>query len=235
MDRSQQTQLLATAVRDRCGPPATWEPRSANYGYLDGLALCVIDAIQSTGVRYGGVRSVIARYRDYRGSAAETDGAPELLATFADLGEDAWATRIGTRNKISTHPGAPLKAHAIHRAAEALVALGVDTCMQFRGQATDITVRQAWTSLPGQSSAITWHYINMLAGTEGVKPDRMIRRFTAAALAVPSRTLSDDDLIDLVTDAAAALDVSATALDHVIWLAQSGRLNGAVLKAAAEA
>ena len=53
---------------------------------------------------------------------------------------------------------------------------------EFRARSEDTALRSLWTALPSQGSAITWHYAHMLAGTQGVKPDRMIRRFVAKAL-----------------------------------------------------
>lgn len=66
-------------------------------GYPDGLALCVIDSIQSVGVRCS-VENVVQRYRGFQGNDAATDGMPELSRTFASLGVDGWVQRIGTRN-----------------------------------------------------------------------------------------------------------------------------------------
>ncbi|WP_260508824.1 hypothetical protein [Mycolicibacterium farcinogenes] len=56
-------------------------------GYRDGLALCVIDSVQSTGVKYASVEKVLDRYRAYRrqqGGEPATDGTAELLASLDD-------------------------------------------------------------------------------------------------------------------------------------------------------
>lgn len=96
-------------------------------GYRNGLALCVIDSVQSTGVNYTSVGKVLDRYRTYRraqGADPAADGAVELLDTFDELaGTDAWASRIGTRNRTSTRGGI-LKAEVIRDAALALTANG---------------------------------------------------------------------------------------------------------------
>jgi hypothetical protein len=63
----------------------------------------------------------------------------------------------------------------------------------------------------------------MLVGTPGVKPDRMIRRFATSALGLPSSALTDQALVDLVTEAAAIHGVSPTVADHAMWQAASGR------------
>ena len=67
---------LVAACRERLGPLENWRPLYA--GYRDGLALCVIDSIQSIGVRYGAVENVVKRYRD-RFPGASTHGALDLM------------------------------------------------------------------------------------------------------------------------------------------------------------
>jgi hypothetical protein len=62
----------------------------------------------------------------------------------------------------------------------------------------------------------------MLVGLPEVKPDRMIRRFAAAALGRPAETsVSVDEARRLVLAAATGLGVSPRALDHAIWAYQS--------------
>lgn len=202
----------------------------APKGYLDGLALCVIDSVQSTGVTYSSVGKVLDRYRAYRreqDSEPAADGAAELLATFDECdGPDGWAARIGTRNRTSTRGGA-LKAEAIRDAARVLAAEGIDTTTALRAAADDEArleqVRNAWCAVKGQRSGITWRYVLMLAGVPGVKPDRMIIRFVADALEVPRRTVGAAYAAEIVTAAAPELDTSPTALDHAIWRFQRGR------------
>jgi predicted nuclease of restriction endonuclease-like RecB superfamily len=62
----------------------------------------------------------------------------------------------------------------------------------------------------------------MLVGLPGVKPDRMIRRFVADALAVDEAAVSEAEARRLVTAAAARLGVGLSDLDYAIWLHQSG-------------
>ncbi|MCW1823137.1 MULTISPECIES: hypothetical protein [Mycobacteriaceae] len=202
----------------------------APKGYHDGLALCMIDSVQSTGVTYSSVGKVLDRYRVYRreqGGDPATDGAAELLATFYECGgPHGWAARIGTRNRTSTRGGI-LKSEAIRDVAKVLAAEGIDTAPVLRQAATDEArlerVRNAWCAVKGQRSGITWRYVLMLAGVPGVKPDRMICRFVADALDVPRRSVGSEFAAEIVTAAAAELDVSVTALDHAIWRFQRGR------------
>jgi hypothetical protein len=220
--------LGVTAVRAeidaRLGPIASWQ--KPPDGYPNGLALCVIDSIWSLGIRYQTqVVPVIVRYRRFRDGRADTDGLAELLAVFAELGGDqAFADRIGTQHKTSSHARAPLKATAVRLAAQGLSALSIDTMASFhQAMATQPKqVKQAWRSVPGQrSSAVGWRYLLMLAGVDEVKADRMVRRFVSRALGsdVPSETAWA-----LALQAAESLCVPARTLDYAIWSYESGRV-----------
>ncbi len=210
------------ALIDRCEP---LRDVKAPAGYRDSLALCVVDSVQSTGVTYSSVESVVGRYRAYRREQAgdpNTDGVPELLTTFDELsGPDGWAQRIGNRNRTSTHAGAPLKGAAIRDAALALTAEGINTAASLREAAEDAgrlaCVEAAWRAVPGQRSGITWHYVQMLAGIPGVKPDRMICRFVADALGMPRRAVTTGFALRTLTAAAAEMGMSPTDLDHGVW------------------
>lgn len=197
---------------------------SAPSGYLDGLALCIVDSVQSTGVTYSSVEKVVDRYRAYRrvqGGDPSCDGVPELLATFDELGgPEGWAEQIGNRNRTSTRSGA-LKAEAIRAAAQALGAQDIATAADLHEAAADqdrlARLGTAWRAVVGQSSGITWHYMQMLAGIPGVKPDRMICRFVADSLTVPRKSIATEFAGAIVTAAAESLEMSPTDLDHAIW------------------
>ena len=104
-------------------------------GYPSSLALCVIDAIQSTGPHYASVMNVVSRYRGYRlgqGGNADTDGAQALLTTFDELNgpemaTDGWADTIGNQNRTYQRKQAPLKSVSIRQAAQRLAEAGVDS------------------------------------------------------------------------------------------------------------
>lgn len=217
-----KVRLLVEACTKLLGDPAAWKSPT---GYPDSLALCIIDSIQSVQVKYPTVVSVLNRYRHHRreqGAHPERDGATELVLTFSELGSaDAWAASIGTGNRVWSRLNAPLKAAVIEQAALAFAEKGVLSTAELVDRAQDpnglAEVEQLWTHLPGQSSGITWHYLLMLAGVPGVKPDRMIRRFVAQALAEKESRFAGAELIALVTAAAEELMVDVTTLDHSIW------------------
>jgi hypothetical protein len=191
-------------------------------GYPDSLALCVLDAIWSLGVRYPAVQAVIARYQQHRqdrGGDPSRDSVQDLLATIDEVGSaEGFAELVGNRQRTATRGGI-LKAAAVASAARALAGNGIDSTRELRqatmaGQAEQL--KQAWLAVPGQRSGISWRYLLMLAGVPEVKPDRMIRRFVADALQladVPPQTAAD------LVKAVAALPptVPIRALDHAIW------------------
>lgn len=222
------TQEQLQALIDQC---EQFRDSKAPRGYPESLALCIIDAIQSTGVRYASVEKVVDSYRRYRrGQNADpnTDGARELIATFDELGgADGWSQQIGNRNKTSTTAGAPLKAEAIRAAAFALNELTVTTTVDLRDAVHDESklerVESAWCGVVAQRSGITWHYVQMLAGTPGVKPDRMIIRFVADCLTLPRAAVTPKFALDVVKAAAKSMSISPSDLDHGIWQYQRRR------------
>ncbi len=200
-------------------------------GYPNSLALCIVDSVQSTMVRYPTVEKVVNNYRAYRlehGVDPNTDSAADLAATFEQLnGHEAWAKRIGNGNRTSTHKGAPLKAYAIEAEANGMIDVGILTAEDLRIAAENpdelARVKKAWLKVPGQGPGVTWHYVQMLAGLPGIKPDRMIIRFVAKALDRPVRRVGTAFCVELLSAVADELSMTATELDHAIWNYQRGQ------------
>ncbi|MET9183536.1 hypothetical protein ABZX88_35805 [Kitasatospora aureofaciens] len=216
---------VLTACEERLPAPAVW---SAPPGYPDSLALAVLDAIWSIGIRYTTTRGVISRYTSQRwlfGGDAAHDNLTDLLDLYDRLGGiNAFTTTVGTMNRVSTQPGAVLKGEAVHQAATVLHALGIDTAAQFRqAQCTGLGTRAqaVWRAIPGQRSGISWRYLRMLLGVPDVKPDRMIKRFIATALGIDEQQLATDRVVRLVQAAAARHGAQQHALDHEIWKYQT--------------
>ncbi|WP_245672972.1 hypothetical protein [Aldersonia kunmingensis] len=182
-------------------------------------------------VTYSTVEKVVDRYRAYRreqGGDADTDGAEELAATFAELdGHEAWADRIGTRNRTAPTKEAPLKSFAIEAEAIALLGVGIVTAQQLRDAAEDPAglerAMAEWLKVPGQRSGVTWHYFLMLAGIQGIKPDRMVLRFVAKSLDLPLRTVTPEFCIEILRDVGSEVCMDATDLDYAIWNCERGR------------
>lgn len=220
MSTTDSEQLLVSAITARLGDPADW---SSPSGYPDSLALCVLDAIWSMGVRYQSVERVLERYREQLpGHTRPSD----LLAAISGAGGPVeFADLMRNRQRTSTRSGV-LKAEAVRQAAEVLVRARVETPADLRAlDAEDLgEVKRGWLGVHGQRSGISWRYLLMLAGVPEVKPDRMIVRFVAGALGTDPRALSSAEAAALVIRAAAALGAEPRDLDHRIWLVESRRL-----------
>lgn len=220
---------VAEAVADACRHLPGWPALQAPAGYPDSMALCLIDAIWSMGVKYQGVVNVLNRYRSWLDSSdrgATDRSARELFDDIAHVGgPEAFAKIVKNRGRTSTRSGV-LKAQAVSDAAQNLVGVGVDNVEELRLRSADPDVERAYCSTPGQSSGISWHYLCILAGVEDVKADRMICRFVAAAAGLPTMTSSSAH--HAVLDAHTLLKTEAPtltlrALDHGIWSSQRGR------------
>jgi hypothetical protein len=80
-----------------------------------------------------------------------------------------------------------------------------------------------WRAITGQGSGISFEYLLMLCGIEGVKVDRHIRRFVAESLSVPEGQITVVDARALVTAAADRLGITWRVADYAIWDEMSSR------------
>lgn len=105
------------------GDPELWTTPDE---YPNSLALCIIDALYSTGSHYSSVVNVIERYKASRGTK---DGAVALAQSIRNAGgARGWATSIAHNLKpANTRPGALLKAEIIEQAADLMIKHGIDT------------------------------------------------------------------------------------------------------------
>jgi hypothetical protein len=192
------------------GDPAAW----VAFDPQENLALAVIEAVWSIGVRAGGVANVIARHR-----ALVDTSTPAELAAFIDRvgGPDAYAEAVKNRQRTSTTHGI-LKAEAVYREATILATAGVT---DVNGLTDD--VRALWMTVPGQKSGTSWDALLITTGHDTVKADRMLRRFVADATGSTETKVSAAKAHELVVAAAARLGVSARALDNAIWSYESAK------------
>lgn len=183
-------------------------------GWVGQIELAVLDSVFSIRARYGtetsGVRALVSRYRELCGVDKPNDLT--RLASYVGRG-DGLAEALDNRQTLS---GGLRKAEGAAQAARALVGIEVRRSADVGG--TDEEAR-AWASVRGLSD-VTWSYVLMLLGVPGVKADRMVRRFVHGAV---GRPVSAEEARQLVVDAAGALEVDATRLDHAIWRWQRAR------------
>lgn len=215
-----------TTLVDYCeanlGDPNLWKTPD---GYPDSLALCIIDAIYSTGSHYSSVVNVINRYIEAGGSK---HGARDLRQSITAAGGGrGWAETVAQNVKPAhTRAHAQLKAEVIEQAADLMIEHKIDTVPDFvscvRDNLRDNDVFRAWKRLPSQSSGVTYNYLLILAGLPSIKPDRMVLSFLSDALGEDAE-LSEDRAIDLLEATANRIGVDPRALDHIAWRAASGR------------
>ncbi len=214
---------ILAAVEILLPSPDRWE----TGGSYDAVGLAIIDAVWSIGVRYQSVENVIARYRAARlagGDDPEADH-PGDVRRFIEAcgGPEEFAQRVGNRQRTSTTSGI-LKAEAVLHEARILEEEGVEVPADLTGasQGRLDHLQGRWSTVAGQGSGVSWRAFSMLVGLPEVKPDRMVRRFAAAALGRPRETaVGVDEARVLLLGAAARLGVSPRALDNAIWAYQS--------------
>jgi hypothetical protein len=207
---------------------------SVPSGYPDSLALCIIDAIWSMGVTYSSVVNVLDRYRTWvrvdRRDDPAVRSAAQLAADVADSGGPEAFARNVARNRNRTSPtGGVLKASAVADAASALSDLGVTTTADLRSSYRRGDLEEAWRSVKGQGSGISWHYLLILGCVPDVKADRMVCAFVARAVGRPS--VASPEARDLLVAAHETLlrqrpNLDLRALDHAVWTAERVRRRG---------
>jgi hypothetical protein len=198
------------------------------YSYAS-LPLCVIDAVYSIGVRYSSTQRTVENwclsqhppwliYRSVGAPEHSMDKFVELLAgqNFETLAEHTFKNRQRTSSR-----GGILKAEAVYRFAKVLVDLRISAFGDTEDLARNQTAEERVRDIPGQGSGISFSYFFMLAGSPGfVKADRMICRFVARALKIPS--VAPGVAQKLVVAASAELNAEVPSLtprllDHEIW------------------
>ena len=121
---------LAPATADECRRLKGWPTLQPPPGYPDSLALCVIDAIWSMGVKYEGVINVVRRYGAWvteQGWSTDRRSTGDLVTDIDAIGGPAaFADLVRNHSRTSTTNGV-LKADAVRQAASALYTLCIRT------------------------------------------------------------------------------------------------------------
>jgi len=213
---------------------------SARFGdeyHYQSLPLCVIDSVFSIGVRYEGVRNVVARYCARYGLRRIRAGEDELpqvheqesVSSFCgkceERGPESMAADVFENRQRTSSRNGILKAEAAYRFAAALRRHGVEYLQDVPEAAGSRALEGDIRSIPGQGSGISLQYFFMLAGSdELIKPDRMVRAFLESAL---GRPVDASEAQELMTAAATLLQanyphITPRLLDHEVWKFQRG-------------
>jgi hypothetical protein len=208
------------------------ESAEAPAGYHD-LPLCVIDAVFSVGMTYTATRNVVLSFIAW----AQRQGTPladeglraghdrpecsvsEVLALLASRSDEELTTVIFSNSNRTSSKSGILKARASVQALDVLRDREIDVGRQLLGAVHDAELKIAWRQVRGQGSGISWRYLLMNAGHEGVKPDRMIVRFVSEGL---ERDVSPAEAEDLMIAAHELLQrehpsLTLRTFDHAAW------------------
>lgn len=188
------------------------------------LALCVVDAVFSIGVKYGAVKNTIRRLVDKFGGTDRLT-VNDLLKAYEHYGVDGMANDIlENRQRTSTKNGI-LKADALQRFCQVLANFGVNQFDDVDKVIANTEFEKAIKNIPGQRSGISLVYFYILAGAKDyIKPDRMIQRRLSAIL---NRKVKERECQGLIFGASLILEkeypkIRACYLDHLIWKHESG-------------
>lgn len=213
MTAAGDVDAIEKLVRDRLGEPSSWtEPD----GYPDSLALCAIDSVYSLQSRYTATVNVLDRYRAHRreqGGDPSKDGVPELLAVILEAGGPTAAAENLFRNRANAPGTRRLKSEALAEAASRLADIGVETTTDLRS-ADRSEAGRAW-QVNGLGS-VSWDYLLMLAGAQGIKADSRVRQFVTTAVG-EGGLVAKDRAKRAAKAAAERLGSTQRALDHAIW------------------
>jgi hypothetical protein len=200
--------------------------------------VALIDAVFSSRASYGapasedrsatGVHRVLDHWRGLR-DGSDLDDVDALIATVDAVGLSSLVAVNGQRVP-GRHQDPMTKWEAVRTVAESLAQDGfasAEPIVDAARSADPGALERAFTSAAKGVGKVTFHYFLILLGVPGVKADTMIRAFvdealhgegtvgTGDAAGVPAERASD-----LVTAAARELGISASDLDHAIWLHQ---------------
>ncbi len=203
--------------------------------FYQSLTLCVIDAVYSIGVKYGGVKNVVKKYCEYYGldrvrtprentlPKGPQESIADLCKKFDEHGHEYMANHVfDNQQRTSTRNGI-LKSKAVCMFAKALQNHDVDNFEDVPKASNNIKLEDKIKGIPGQSSGISLKYFWMLAGKDDqIKPDRMILRFVDAALKRKPGTTTTDEAETLLRDAHEILrqehsSLTLRELDYAIW------------------
>jgi hypothetical protein len=196
------------------------------------VPLCIIDAVFSMGVRYESTRRTVREFcTKHRWGISRSEAVIEhtvseflqILAPFENQFESADVFR--NKQRTSSRSGIT-KAESVYRFAKTLQRYEIETFSDALSRGKNPRLKEAVRGIPGQSSGISFAYFLILVGhRDVVKPDRMIRRFVAAAIG--RATISQDYVDELVVSASDALidelpNLVPAVLDNAIWKYQKG-------------
>lgn len=201
---------------------------SESYWY-DSLALCLIDAVFSIGVKYASTKNVVKHYCDYyglnmynmnRGNAVGEHTITELITNLEAKGIEKSADEVFCNHQRTSTRNGILKAEAVLIIAHILRQDGIDNFRDLRNKGISFEAEQRILAVPGQKSGLALSYFYMLSGDDSLaKPDRHVIRFLTQHLGYAP---SIREAQKILTDAVIILKsnhphITVRILDYAIW------------------
>ncbi|MGC2976832.1 hypothetical protein ACPUD8_14125 [Brevibacterium sp. FAM 25378] len=200
-------------------------------GYPNSLALCILDALFTTGSHPTAIDNLLNRYIARHGSA---DGAKMLRYSIATAGgPEVWAREVIRNVKPAhSHPGAILRAEIVDRATRLMADHGIDTVEDLLGSVGDEPssgrhtneVARDWRELPSQKSGISWNALLVLAGSAHLEIDYRVNFLIAEVVRWSVSIRGDDAVLELIKATADYLDVEDRVVKQIVWQLAHRRL-----------
>lgn len=201
---SSDADLDAVVELARLLPPAT-------ESYLeDDFIMNLLETVLDYQMHTTAVVRALQRFRDSRWDEIRTLGdLKSVLARFPDdqagnteLAQYLWGYDLWTR------------AHQLRDLLSFFDSIGVTEQAHLRAWAERGEFRSDFEGQVKGLGIAVYQWLVMRQGVDTVKPDVHVHRFVEAAL---HRSLSDQEVVDVVTEAAHRLDLKAYELDWRIW------------------
>jgi hypothetical protein len=185
-------------------------PRTDNQYVATDYVSALLDTVLDFQMHTTAVRKAIAHFNTERWNEVRT--LPDLksvLARYPDdqAGNEAIAQHLwGNRHWTRVHNLRGLTGYFDEQ--------GIDSIEKLRQWATESDFKRDFEGRVKGLGPTVYRWLVMRLGVETVKPDVHIRRFVESAL---GRTLSDEDVVDVVCAAARNLGMRTYELDWSIW------------------
>lgn len=201
-------------VEKLAGAARVLPPNTSTYleeDFVMNLLETVLDYMLQTEV----VVKALERFRATRWNEVRTlDDLEQLMARFPEdqggntaLAQHLWGYNLWTR------------AQQLRDLVRYFRSIGVVDQRRLKQWARTSTFNQDFEGRVKGLGPAVYQWLVMRQGVDTVKPDVHVRRFTEAAV---GRKLSDQDVIELTTRAAASIGIKAFELDWRIWEASRG-------------
>jgi hypothetical protein len=202
-----------------------------SISYPGSLALCILDALFTTGSHPTAIDNVVDRYVVKHGSA---DGAKSLRYSIAAAGgAEVWAREVIYNLKPAhVRPGAMLRAEVVDRATRLMADHGIDTVDDLLAAVGDGSssgahpseLAQGWKALPSQRSGLSWRHLLAVAGSDHFEIDHRVHSYIAE-VARPFFRTDDDYALALIAATADYLDVEVRVVNQIVWQVSHRRLH----------